>query len=239
LGLAGVNKGYPEVATTYLQPGTYYLMDLANPPKGGPPTVSTLTVGSNRTSFEQDSDLHSQVSVQATSADRFIAPSSWPSRGTYTFTNTSDTLHFMTMMPVKPGTTDAQVQAAFSAPPSAQQGPPPFALMGPSGGNDVVSPGRSLQVSYNLPPGTYVLLCFIPDDKTGMPHAVMGMHKVIVLTDSAATATHAASMPASGAPHTGEPGAVNPLNGLVGLGLIGASGALAIRSRRKAVINPA
>ena len=77
LGLAGVNKGYPEVATTYLQPGTYYLMDLANPPKGGPPTVSTLTVGSNRTSFEQDSDLHSQVSVQATSghARKFVGGS--------------------------------------------------------------------------------------------------------------------------------------------------------------------
>ncbi|MGI8717957.1 MAG: hypothetical protein ACR2JN_09040, partial [Lapillicoccus sp.] len=89
-------------------------MDFANPPKGGPPTVATLTVGSDRTSFEQDSDLRSQVSVQANSADRFIAPSSWPSRGTYTFTNTSDTLHFMAMMPVKPGTTDAQVQAAFS-----------------------------------------------------------------------------------------------------------------------------
>ena len=36
-------------------------------------------------------------------------------------------------------------------------------------------------MTYNLPPGTYVLLCFIADDENGMPHAFMGMHKVIVL----------------------------------------------------------
>jgi len=29
-------------------------------------------------------------------------------------------------------------------------------------------------VSYNLPRGTYVLLCFVADDMTGMPHAIHG-----------------------------------------------------------------
>ena len=37
-------------------------------------------------------------------------------------------------------------------------------------------------MSYNLPKGTYVLLCFVADDLTGMPHAIMGMHKVVVLS---------------------------------------------------------
>lgn len=37
-------------------------------------------------------------------------------------------------------------------------------------------------MAYNLPAGTYVLLCFVADDVTGMPHALMGMHKVIQLT---------------------------------------------------------
>jgi hypothetical protein len=32
-----------------------------------------------------------------------------------------------------------------------------------------------------LPAGTYVMLCFIADDEAGMPHAVMGMHKVVHL----------------------------------------------------------
>ena len=78
--------------------------------------------------------------VSATSADRFIAPRYWPHEGTYTFRNTSDTLHFMALQPVKDGTTDAQVQAYFD---SGVQNPPPFAKMGPTGGNDVVSPGTA------------------------------------------------------------------------------------------------
>ena len=38
-----------------------------------------------------------------------------------------------------------------------------------------------LQLSYDLPAGTYVLLCFVADDETGIPHAIMGMHQVVVL----------------------------------------------------------
>ena len=176
-GLADVVMGHGEVVTQNVSPGTYYLVDLANPPAGAP-QLATLTVKPAKENIEQDSDLASQTVVRATSADRFIAPRYWPHEGTYTFRNTSDTLHFMELQPVKTGTTDAQIQAYFA---SGVQTPPPFAKMGPSGGNDVVSPGYSLQVSYDLPKGTYVLLCFVADDVTGMPHALMGMHKVVVL----------------------------------------------------------
>jgi hypothetical protein len=178
LGLADVTPGHGAVVTEFVSPGTYYLLDLANPPGNGPPALTTLTVRQAGPNVEQDSDLRSQETVMATSADRFIAPSNWPHQGTYTFKNVSDTLHFMTMQRVKPGTTDAQIQAFFDHPTG---GPPPFLLNGPSAGNDVTSPGQTLQLSYNLPAGTYVLLCFVADDVTGMPHAFMGMHKVVVL----------------------------------------------------------
>jgi hypothetical protein len=36
-------------------------------------------------------------------------------------------------------------------------------------------------VAYHLPRGTYVLMCFVADDMTGIPHALMGMHLVIEL----------------------------------------------------------
>ena len=102
----------------------------------------------------------------------------WPHRGTYLFHNIADTIHFMQIMPVKAGTTDAQIQAFFN---SGSQSAPPFARPGPSGGNDVVSAGKTIAVTYNLPRGTYVLLCFVADDVTGIPHAIMGMHLVIRL----------------------------------------------------------
>lgn len=176
-GLADVIVGHSAVVTENLAPGKYYLIDIANPPSG-PPPVTTLTVKPATANIEQDSDLVSQTTVSATSADRFVAPRNWPHQGTYTFRNTSDTLHFMSLTPVKNGTTDSQIQAYFD---SGSQNPPPFLKAGPSIGNDVTSPGQSLQLTYNLPRGTYVLLCFIADDQTGMPHAFMGMHKVIVL----------------------------------------------------------
>jgi len=174
VGLADVVPGHPEVVTENVAPGTYYLMDLGN--MAFTPALTTLHVRSAGPRIEQDSDLRSQLTVMATSADRFVAPRNWPHAGTVTFKNVSDTLHMMDIQRVKPGTTDQQITAFFNGTnPNV-----PF-MPGPGGGNDVTSPGVTFQLSYDLPPGTYVLLCFIADDQTGMPHAFMGMHKVIVL----------------------------------------------------------
>jgi hypothetical protein len=41
------------------------------------------------------------------------------------------------------------------------------------------SSGTSTWISVNLDPGTYAMLCFIPDEGDGMPHAAHGMHTVI------------------------------------------------------------
>jgi len=174
-GLADVVPGYPEVVTENLHSGTYYLMDLVNFTGTGNPVITRLCV----TGHGRSSALHGQVHVATTSADRFIAPRYWPHRGTYLFHNVADTIHFMDIVPVKAGTTDQQIQAFFN---SGSQSQPPFFGNGPSGGNDVVSPGGTIMVSYNLPRGTYVLLCFVADDMTGIPHAIMGMHKVIHLS---------------------------------------------------------
>jgi hypothetical protein len=84
----------------------------------------------------------------------------------------------MSISPVKPGTTDKQIQDYYD---SGVQAPPPFALNGPTVGLDVISPGNHATINYDLPKGTYVLQCFVADDVTGMPHAIMGMHKVVIL----------------------------------------------------------
>jgi hypothetical protein len=144
------------------------------------PTLSSITKFTVRPAYTSSASpaVTSQFTVQMTTSDRFVAPRNWAHRGTVTVANVSDTIHFMNLVPVKAGTTDKQIQKYFD---SGVQAPPPFALQGPSGGSDVQSPGTSLQLTYNLPAGTYALLCFVADDMTGMPHAVMGMHKVVVL----------------------------------------------------------
>ena len=67
------------------------------------------------------------------------------------------------------GPAPAGPQASFDS----GTGSPPFRA-GPSGGNDVVSPGGTIQVAHNLPAGTYALFCFVADDMTGIPHALLG-----------------------------------------------------------------
>jgi hypothetical protein len=179
-GLADVVPGHPETVTEFLGAGTFWAMDLANPPVSGPPQFTKLEVRGGGHNIEQDSDLPSQVQV-STVDEHFRAPDVWPHEGTYSFTNNADVIHFMQLQPVKPGTTDEDVQDFFDAILNGKNNvPPPFAA-GPTGGNDVVSPGFGLQVTYDLPAGRYVLLCFVADEQTGIPHAFMGMHRVIVL----------------------------------------------------------
>ncbi|MGB8384189.1 MAG: hypothetical protein WCG47_23605 [Dermatophilaceae bacterium] len=186
-GLADVAPGTPATVTENLSPGTYYLFDSGNNTSTGAPAKTRLTVVRDQHNGDGPDDAAAaaladdngrMASVRLTSADTFVVRGQLPARGSVRVTNVSDTLHFMSMERVKPGTTDADVQAFFD---SQTQGPPPFGVDGPSVGADVQSPGRSLTLSYDLPPGTYVLLCFVADDKTGMPHAFMGMHKVVTL----------------------------------------------------------
>lgn len=177
-GLADVVKGSPAAVIERLAAGTYYAF---NTDTNSPPTAKTATVLhiTATTSMAAPMVTPALPTVSMTSDDRFVVTGALKAHGGITVRNTSDTIHFMALSPVKPGTTDAQIQAYFS---SGAQTPPPFALNGPSTGTDVLSPGVSLVFSYWVPKGTYVLLCFIADSVTGMPHAVMGMHKVVTLT---------------------------------------------------------
>lgn len=175
-GLADVVPGSAETVTETLQPGTYYAMDLGTMPANGRPVLSTLHVRPG----DAETDVASDFRV-TTVDDRFSAPRVWPHKGTYTFVNESDTIHFALIVPIKPHTTDRDVQAFFDAARNGKTNvPPPFAS-GPTGGNDVVSPGYRLKLSYDLPAGRYVLLCYVADDITGLPHAFMGMHQVVDL----------------------------------------------------------
>jgi hypothetical protein len=183
-GLADVVPDHPETVTELLSAGKYYLMDLGNVGNSPPdPVFTTFTVRPSGHSSHSPGDSHRGPVIKLTSADTFISPSTLPARGTVTVRNVADTIHFMVIEPVLEGTTDAQIQAWFDSfvngtPPPP--GPPPFAN-GPTGGLDVLSPGHQAELTYNLPPGTYMLACFVADDVTGMPHAAMGMHKVVTL----------------------------------------------------------
>jgi len=78
---------------------------------------------------------------------------------------------------VKPGTTNSQVRRFFKHGGNSQ---PSFALPG-SYGFGVLTQRQSAAQYINLKPGKYLIACFWPDFRTGMPHALMGMWKLLVL----------------------------------------------------------
>ena len=120
----------------------------------------------------------SDGTVKALDGARWGGSSTLPHQGTMTVKNASKDLpHFLNLVQVKPGTTKQDIDDYFQ---SGSQDPPDF-MIADAGSTEVLSPGRSMTWDYKLPAGTYAELCWFPDPKTGMPHAMMGMTRVIEL----------------------------------------------------------
>jgi hypothetical protein len=102
-------------------------------------------------------------------------PKHIPSHGVMAFLNESSDYHFVDLQQIKEGTTLAKVKAALASP--NQQGAPDFALGG-SYSTGALSPSHTQLSTYKLPKGLYALLCFWPDEN-GVPHALMGMVRLI------------------------------------------------------------
>jgi hypothetical protein len=100
-----------------------------------------------------------------------------PATGWTRIWNQSDQPHFVVFQHVKADTTARMVRRAFA---SMSPGQPPWILRANTSAG-VISPFRVEILHYNLPAGKYLIACYWPDDDTGMPHAFMGMWKLIWL----------------------------------------------------------
>ena len=120
-------------------------------------------------------------SIIATRGPSWAGSSHLPAKGRFLFKNKANTgvPHFVLLQQVAEGTTNDQVLEFLQ---SEEQGPPPAWLLPAALETGSLSPGRSMTMDYDLPPGQYVVLCFFPDPKMGgMPHAMMGMLAMVHL----------------------------------------------------------
>jgi hypothetical protein len=155
-------------------PGEYFALVVGE--RVMEPTM--FTVGSKKNTRTP----HVDGTIVATDGPGWSGSANLPAEGTLMFKNkaTTPVLHFVEMQRVAEGTTVEEVLATFQGPET--QEPPEWFLPG-SMITDVISPGRSMTANYDLPPGQYVVVCFMPDPKMhGMPHALMGMIEMIHLT---------------------------------------------------------
>jgi hypothetical protein len=107
---------------------------------------------------------------------RFGGATVLPASGTINVINHStESPHFLVLQHVKKGTTRKQVIRSF-----ASQQRPSFIRAG-STSTDALGEGKSQTLKYSVPKGTYAEFCFFPDPKTGKPHVLMGMVRIVHL----------------------------------------------------------
>jgi hypothetical protein len=165
-------RGQSAVFGVGVSPGTYYLGEMTTRPQ-----LTPIHVRGTRTNASQPS----AATIDATRSGYRI-DGRVPAHGTITVENTSRVPQRLNLIPVKAGTTRAQVlRYVRSTGGSENAPPPPFALNGPQLGTADLSPRHQMQLTYRLPAGTYVAIDFDQDLRTGRPEALEGMVAVITL----------------------------------------------------------
>ena len=171
-GGLGAHAGEIREGTLLLAtPDTHYYLydDSGNLPNR--PKLLTTTAAAGAQTLPASS-----ATVIAQTNRRFGGATTLPANGTITFENHStESPHFLALAQVKDGTTRKQVIAALQS----NNGPGPF--LQHEQDIDVVTHGNAVNVHIQLPAGTYAEMCFFPDPQTGMPHAFMGMVRIVHL----------------------------------------------------------
>lgn len=134
----------------------------------------------------------------------FDAPDTLPSGWTtIAFANHGQEPHFMILNRLPEGRTDADYlrdvgppfDSAWAALQAGASKADAGAMLGrllpewyggvtPAGGPGLVSPGGSVRTTLDLEPGTYVMECYVKT-ADGRFHVALGMHRQLVVTDSA------------------------------------------------------
>lgn len=129
----------------------------------------------------------------------FDMPSSVPAgQQVWNVTNAGDQPHHMLIMKGPRLFTDDEIMQVIMLDPGSGATPAPDASFTQEeieqfieiGGVEIISPGQNVLIDMDLEPGFYIALCFLPDQESGMPHAMMGMVQAFeVVADGTGGAT--------------------------------------------------
>lgn len=179
--LGGVNAlpGQTASVTLTLHPGVYYLLDTTSRAREAIPAAKRLVVQGTiaPTAFAASA-------IVTMGPGHVFTTTHLPADGTILVRNRGDEPHFMFIEPVASNATDALIQSVFdkfvaTGDESAFDQFP--GREGPAAGTGIITPGFQTAFTYHLTPGLYDMACFWPDEETGLPHAFMGMHKVVYI----------------------------------------------------------
>lgn len=100
-----------------------------------------------------------------------------PGEQTWEVQNVGEQVHHMILVRIDDDRTVDDVMAFLET----EDGPPPFQDVGYTA---VLSPGVSNYVTFDLQPGAYFAICFLPDYETGQPHFMLGMTDTFTVAEN-------------------------------------------------------
>lgn len=166
-------RGQSASFTAVVRPGTYYLGEMTGRPELTPIRIFGPPL---------ETRLASTGLVTTTDSGYRIAGRTLPASGTITIRNAGSRGHRVNLIPVRPGTTRAELGAYLRRTGARHDAPPPsFALRGPQLGTAVLSAHGRMQLTYALPRGDYAIVDFGQDMATGRPEALEGMYAIVTL----------------------------------------------------------
>jgi hypothetical protein len=174
-GVNGIAPGTKQSVTSKVDAGNYLMVCFLPAPDGqthaqkGMVLPFTVTAGSAGAEPAYKSEIEAKDFT-------FDVPTLKAGEQTIEFKNAGPSPHEATLYKLADNKTEADAKTfletvAAQKPPS---GPPPFTE---AGGGPPITPGTSAWPTLKLEPGTYVLTCFVPDQKTGKAHILLGMFK--------------------------------------------------------------
>jgi hypothetical protein len=170
--LGGLDADSSSIGGSFYLPkaGKYYLYDDSGNLPARPRTITVTGPVAKRAAPTFS------ATVTATNVKRFGGATTIPAKGTLRFKNVStNSPHMLILIHVKVGTTRKDVLDFID---SGANSNPTWGLPG-GADTDLLGPGLAQTLTYSMPKGQYAELCFFPDLKTGMPHAAMGMIRMV------------------------------------------------------------
>ena len=177
-GPNGVDPGMTSLATTVvLQPGHYAALCIIPSPGGAPHITKgmykdlVVTGSASSAALPRDKDMATIGLV-----DYAFDVSGHLRAGVHRVIvrNAGKQTHELELAKLLPGKTPADLGAWAEK----MAGPPPAHFLG---GVSPIAPGHENELTLDLAPGHYVMLCFLPDVKDGKPHLAHGMVRDFVV----------------------------------------------------------
>jgi plastocyanin len=170
-GPNGVLPGQQVSATLNFQPGSYVMLCRIPSPDGVAHMMKGMVLGMEVQASGATAAALPAGDIQMGLFDYGFSMSQPITAGTHTFsvTNQAGQPHEVVVVQVPPGGSMDAWKDWIS---TGMQGPPPGA---PFSGITDIAPGAVQNFTATFAPGTYGLICFVPDAGDGKPHLFHGM----------------------------------------------------------------